>query len=266
MQKLVQREFSGLVEDVEYAYEKQSVSKVWIVWWQGKEEMPILVKNCYQSVVEHNPEMKVVVIDKNNYLDYVQLPQHILTKFKNGYISITHFSDILRFYLLSQWGGWYLDSTLFLFSHLPVTDDLFTIKHSQEFYDFHSCVWAGFIWYMPPRHPLSVYMCDCYNIYWKNHNKVLTYFLMDHFIRLLYDKQPLFRSYIDGLPISNQYLYFFRGPKAYEPYNSQEWSRIVSNTFIFKFNRKIRPIPPRKDIPDGTYMAWLVDECFKEWE
>ena len=89
---------------------------------------------------------------------------------------------------------------------------------------------------------------------------------MDHFIRLLYDKQPLFRSYIDALPINNQDLYFFRGPKAFEPYDPEEWNRIVSKTFIFKFNRKIRPIPSRKDIPDGTYMAWLVDNCFKEWE
>lgn len=265
VQKVVQKEFSGLVHKVDYTYERAGVPKVWIVWWQGKDTMPMLVKNCYQSVVENNPDMEVVVIDQNNFQEYVQLPDFVISKLNSGNITLTHMSDILRFALLSQWGGWYLDSTLFLFSHLPRTEDLFTIKHSQTFYDVHSGVWTGFFWYMPKGHPLAVFMNKALNAYWETHDKLIAYFLVDHLLRLYYDKQPLFRSYIDALSINNQDLYFFRGPKAFEPYDQEEWNRIVSKTFIFKFNRKIRPIPSRKDIPDGTYMAWLVDNCFKEW-
>lgn len=40
------------------------------------------------------------------------LPNFILKKFENGYISITHLSDIIRVLLLYNYGGLWIDSTV----------------------------------------------------------------------------------------------------------------------------------------------------------
>ena len=263
VQQVVQCGYAPMVKDIPYQYVPGAVKKVWIVWWQGRNQMPPLIENCYRSVVKHNPDKEVVVIDKENFSRYVTLPDHILRKLDEGKITLTHMSDILRFALLEQQGGWYLDATLFLFGPLPDKEDLYTGKHSQKFYDFHSGVWTGFFWFMPKGHPVAAFMNKCLWDYWKKNDKLIAYFLVDHLLRLYYDKQPAFRSYINALPLNNRDMYFFRGPAAYEPYDRERWEAVVKETTVFKFNRKIRPIPSRGEIPDGTFLAWLVDDCFE---
>ena len=67
-------------------------------------------------------DFNIVILCENNIKDYINLPDHIMKKYFEGKISRTHFSDILRVAILAQYGGLWLDSTVFC------TDGLFAEK------------------------------------------------------------------------------------------------------------------------------------------
>lgn len=93
----------------------QSNYKVWVFWWQGiNSETPEIVQNCIESIKNNFKSHEVVIITKENFSSYVSIPNYILEKMNNKIISITHFSDILRANLLSEYGGVWLDATCFL--------------------------------------------------------------------------------------------------------------------------------------------------------
>jgi len=80
---------------------------VWVIWWQGEEHMPPLVKMCYRSVQRNAAGHPVILVTKDNFTRYVTVPDYIDAKVKNGTITLTNFSDILRAALLFHHGGLY---------------------------------------------------------------------------------------------------------------------------------------------------------------
>ena len=70
--------------------------KVWICWFQGIENAPMIVKNCYESICYWLKDYEIVVITEENYKSYVQFPTVIEEKRKKGIITDAHFSDLLR--------------------------------------------------------------------------------------------------------------------------------------------------------------------------
>ena len=80
------------------------------MWFQGKDSMPELVVNCYQSWIENNSDFEIIFLDKSNLSNYVEIDPRILN---NVNISIQALSDIIRINLLSQNGGVWVDATCF---------------------------------------------------------------------------------------------------------------------------------------------------------
>ena len=78
---------------------------IWQCWFQGEENMPNSIKLCLQSIKEFNPDREIILITEKNMNEYIKLPDFIIEKYKKGIISRTHFSDILRLYLLKEYGG-----------------------------------------------------------------------------------------------------------------------------------------------------------------
>ncbi|WP_241627798.1 capsular polysaccharide synthesis protein, partial [Rosenbergiella epipactidis] len=91
---------------------------VWSVWLQGENEAPDLVKRCFDSIRKnHLQELKV--IDLENLNQYLIINPKILDKYKSGIISNTSFSEIIRLELLSNYGGLWVDSTIFCYKPMP---------------------------------------------------------------------------------------------------------------------------------------------------
>ncbi|MEG3754175.1 capsular polysaccharide synthesis protein [Psychromonas arctica] len=99
--------------------------KIWLLWYQGIENAPYLVKKCIKSWIEKNPTWEVIVLDKHNQHDYVTLetPEKVLSK-----LSPAHRSDLLRLKLLHEYGGVWADSTTFCNKPL----DQWIDKYSQS--------------------------------------------------------------------------------------------------------------------------------------
>lgn len=84
--------------------------RVWMLWFQGISEAPIVVQKCMASWVEKNPGWDVVLLDSGNLADYITLdmPDNIVQG-----TTLQMRSDLVRWALLSKYGGVWADATTF---------------------------------------------------------------------------------------------------------------------------------------------------------
>lgn len=173
---------------------------IWIFWWQGTENMPLTVKKCYQSVLKNSNSSTVILITKYNYTEYIKIPEYIIEKFNHGNITITHFSDILRMYLLYNYGGAWLDATIFVSQaiNLSLFDyPIYTAKCKNIVnYDNVSLSrWTGFFMFGKAGYPLFFYALSFFYEYWKNEDQLIDYFLIDYIIDIIYNKVSIVEDF-----------------------------------------------------------------------
>ena len=122
--------------------ENQDVNSetIWVMWWQGVEGMPPIVRACWNQLNKVSSSHKIILITKENWRNYIQLPNYIIEKVNKGKITLTHFSDIIRIYLLNYYGGLWIDATVWV-EDLPYycfNNRLFTLHGPGMFPDFIS--------------------------------------------------------------------------------------------------------------------------------
>ena len=124
----------------------ESNKKIWCMWWQGFENAPIIVKKCVKTIEKYSGDYELILITQNNYMDYANIPNEIIRKVENGKISITHFSDILRAKLLAEYGGIWIDSTMFICDYIftEFDDMIFNSALLPKYNDVFSVRLSGF--------------------------------------------------------------------------------------------------------------------------
>ena len=163
---------------------------IWYCWLQGENSLPAIPRLCLDSLKKNANNHPVYFITSENYKQYVNIPYRIETLFNEGKISYAHFSDILRFNLINQNGGLWVDSTILLTS--PIDEAIFeqqfySIK-IQEFGNFISrCRWCGFFIVGAKHNKLTSTVCDIFNRYWAHEDCLIDYFLIDYAINIAYD-------------------------------------------------------------------------------
>ena len=109
---------------------------IWQYWDQGiNEELPIVVKLCFDSVDKYKGDYEVIRLDKNSLHDYVDIPDFILKKRNDQKIKIAFFTDIVRLALLDLYGGVWLDATIFLSGPIDsniLNQDFFMFQRSKN--------------------------------------------------------------------------------------------------------------------------------------
>ena len=167
---------------------KKESPAIWIFWYQGFDEAPELVKICYKSVKKNFASHKIILIDKNNIANYVSFPSFIYEKVEKGIISITHFSDILRLALLSEYGGIWIDSTVFFTTpqNVLMEEKMKKIINS-DFFIFrslppsNSCNCSKISSWFIVSKKKSPIVTTAYNIllkYWEKENSLIDYYLL----------------------------------------------------------------------------------------
>ncbi len=106
---------------------------IWQMWWEGEENAPDVVRICIDSVRSMNPHRKVVVLSESTLKDYVTLPDYIYRKHSAGLMSTARFSEIVRLYLLSQYGGTWIDASVYMSGEMPsaIEDSSFFVYKSE---------------------------------------------------------------------------------------------------------------------------------------
>ena len=84
-------------------------SPIFMMWYQGINKAPRIVKICFQSVLEKREKHPLILLDKYNLGKYLKLSGYIFHKFKKRKISYQQFSDIVRTGLLARHGGYWID-------------------------------------------------------------------------------------------------------------------------------------------------------------
>lgn len=122
---------------------------IWIFWWQGERKMPRIVYQCYKSLLKNKGNRQVILITQKNYYKYTDISSNIIDLVNQGNITLTHFSDILRFNLLKNNGGLWLDSTIFV--NKPISDkyfqSIFTCSGypDKDYFFVTKGKWCGFL-------------------------------------------------------------------------------------------------------------------------
>lgn len=87
---------------------------IWLCWFQGYDDAPLLVKRCIDNIVSlYGDNYTIKLITKKNFQQYANLPEYIVEKWMNHKISDAHFSDLIRLECLIKHGGCWIDSTVF---------------------------------------------------------------------------------------------------------------------------------------------------------
>lgn len=213
---------------------------IWVFWWQGIEQAPPIVKICIGSIRRNAGIHKVILLDQKNYLKYVRMPEHIMEKFEAGQITITHFSDILRAELLYQYGGIWMDATVYM--RKPLAQDVwnlqfFSIKHSAPCGGTPILWWTGFLIGGGRNNLIFGLLRELYYEYWKGESQLIVYLLMDFFLTMIYESVGEAKQLIDGLPISNQDIF-----RLAENLNSDEdfLYGLKEDTYLYKLTYKMK--------------------------
>ena len=163
--------------------------KIWFCWFQGIENAPALVKACYESIKKNIPDKEIVVITENNYKDYIKFPDYILNKRKKGYIENAHFSDLIRLELLKQYGGLWIDSTVFVSNKIDdsfFNNDLFVFKEISLYQKEELPIRAS-NWLIYSKHNNNNIICLTEKLileYWKKYNHPINYYFFHIFFSI----------------------------------------------------------------------------------
>lgn len=215
--------------------------KVWLCWWQGIENAPALVQRCVESIQRNVKEHDVIILTDENYRRYVDIPDWIVDKYRNGVFSRTHFSDILRYCLLSQHGGLWLDATFFC-AH-PLDDyldmPLFTIKRPGYDHRSVACgMFAGYSLGCDYEHRrIFAVMRDFLFEYWRTNDFLIDYLLVDYMCKLAqqYDSRiaQAFESVVPNNPQCDDLV-----KSLASPFDQRLWDELKSDTSLFKLTWK----------------------------
>ena len=211
-----------------------SGAPIWVVWHQGEENAPDVVKLCLGSIRRHAGTHPVVVLSERNIPDYIDLPAHITDKVKSGSITLTHFSDILRFKLLETHGGIYLDSTTFVsgdeafcFDEMPLYSCRTGLRPEL---DVAKGLWVSYIFAAAKGEVLPAFMSEMFSEYWAREDRLVTYLLVDCLIALAYENIQAVREEIDALPPGNSAIYAL-AENANAPYSDELYAGVLSCPF-----------------------------------
>lgn len=222
--------------------DSQKISnKVWICWFQGIEKAPDLVKKCYQSIEENLIDREVILITSENMNDYVQFPDYIIDKWKKGQITHTHMTDLLRLELLINYGGMWIDSTVFCSAkreEIPdfyFDSDLFFYQFLKPGRDGHSQLTSS--WLISAKSNNRILKATrylCYE-YWKEHEDLIDYFLLHDFISIVLEYYP--KEWREIVPRDNATPHVLL-LRLFDQYNEKMWNAIKQQTPFHKLTYK----------------------------
>ena len=112
---------------------------IFVYWDKGFENAPIIVKKCYQRLLDIAPvDWNIISLSDENIKDYVKLPDFVEKMLLKNEILRANYSDLLRTALLYFYGGIWVDSTCLFTKEIPqsILDDdffMFSIRNTVPY-------------------------------------------------------------------------------------------------------------------------------------
>jgi hypothetical protein len=247
--------FSGVEQDILYNPKDNTRKKcVWVYWHQGYQNAPTIVKICIDSIFK-NCDREVILLNKDNFSNYITLPDYILNKFCDGMISIAHFSDLIRCALLLKYGGTWLDATCFV-TKGKLLDRILDAKlffFHQLRHDLEPIRISNWCISSDPNNNIIrfVYICLC--DYWRKNNSIIDYFLFHNFVEIAINYYP--EEWANVMPLHNDYPHFVQN-NADQLFSLETWNLIKHFSPIQKLSYKMKKSSFTDQI---TYYDYLMN-------
>lgn len=256
------RKYGKRLKGFESCYDEKAPhnlsNKVWVCWFQGMENAPEIVRKCYKSLCDNLTDREIVLITADNLSDYADFPDFILKKWKKGIITNTHMTDLLRLELLIKYGGTWIDSTVLCSgprADIPdffFDSELFMFQTLKPGRDGHATFISS--WFMSAKtnnKVLSAVRFLCYE-YWKEHNGIIDYYMLHHFISGVLERYPDEWNAIIPRDNATPHILILR---LFEEYNADIWSEVKRLTPFHKLTYKF---DSEKTEIKGTYYDVLL--------
>ncbi len=213
---------------------------IWILWWQGWKFTPPIVQLCLQSVRCNARKHPVVLLSKENFREYVDIPEPIIEKLIRAN-NITYLSDIIRFGLLSQKGGIWLDATIYVSNTIKGwNESLYSIQHryGNPRFVLEGKGWSTFMFASVAGQTLPSFVFESLVAYFSKHDRVIDYFLSDYLIALLYLNNENVKRQMEHFPKDNldalAILINYR-----KPYNEEFLNAVYGTTYLHKLDWRL---------------------------
>lgn len=236
--------------------------KIWVFWWTGEDTAPDIVKAYIKSIRRNANGHEVVVLDKENYQEYVAFPAYVLEKHKKGWITHAQFSDLLRFTLLSNYGGVWIDATVFLSQQLPnnlFVDLFYTLRTvNNELIYYSKSRWCSYFLAGSRNFPLFSFARDLMLTYWERTDQQVGYLLVDYACGLAYNHLEEVRTTIDSVP-NNNFKRIMLMDAINAPYSPELFQILeTEETFASKLSWRYGNPKPRTAEGEMTNYGYLL--------
>lgn len=214
---------------------------IWQYWHQGIENAPLLIQKCVESVARHNPNCDIRVLSFDTINDYVKIPQKYYDLLEQKKIPIAIFSDILRLYLLSTYGGTWVDATLYFTDKIPdrvLNSEFFVLQKDPVTDNFGDKMSCYFIY--SKQNSIWIHLIkNAIENYWDENDYLIHYFMFEHVVSMLSEATPeLQKSWnemeyqlVDGCNILRTVLY--------KDFSTEEMKEIKNKSYMHKLSYKI---------------------------
>lgn len=236
---------------------------IWQYWEQGIENAPDVVRACIRSVEKYKgDDYKQIILDRESIKEYVQIPENIEKLKEKGIIKSAHYSDILRTYLLVEYGGIWIDATVLLTDELPdyIKDaELFVFQNELRL-DCDNLNMASYFISSAPHNVVLEHCKDIFSRYWNENLFLNNYFMFLHAFTMLTQCNEECRNSFAKIPFFSYIPVQRFQVELLNKYNEQRWKQIKSISPIHKLSYKANVLARhRKMETAGTFYEKLVN-------
>ena len=243
---------------------------LWVMWLQGEQTMPPIVKACYNNLKKHAGQHPITLLTLDNLMNYLKTSplwnNEIDTLIKQK--DLTHLSDIVRCIILHEHGGIWVDATLWLNQPIDtITHNLTYITarrtniHDNNFSATQG-KWKSYFIGCNKGNPLPAFIAELMTQCHIKEHKIIDYLLVDYAFMTAYNNFPYVKKLtqaITPLPDTNngdQYELLNR-KLLNQPFSQTTFNQITQHTPFQKMSYKSIHLTTT---PNGqpTYYAHLI--------
>lgn len=223
---------------------KQMDGQVVWMYWNDKRLIPKIVKRCIENVQRH-VDRNIVLLTDNTVQEYVNLPVYVWEKYRNGVITPTHFSDLVRVALLAVYGGTWIDATVYLTGDIPnryldcelcmVRGDTWRQYEIQKFI----CCSSWFISACSGNEFITAVRNALYG-YWISEEELKEYFLIHIIIARLLDENTDYKQQWINMPFLSSQDAHYLNSIQYQKFDDTKWNEIKEVSFMHKLSYKAK--------------------------
>lgn len=212
---------------------------VWFMWLQGLDNAPEIVKRCYESQRRLLPDKKFILLDENNIFSYIDLPEHIMRKRQEGKIGNAHFSDLVRNALLIKYGGYWIDSTVYMTDAniIPIVDKTRLFMYSYYYFGFNPEVMELNNWFIhsTTNNNMLCLLQEMLYAYWEEYDYAQNYFIYQILESIVND---YYKDEYNEMPIVSHAQAHLLASYIYDEFDEKKWEMVKLGSGLHKLSTR----------------------------